>query len=231
MYYVRTDVAPGMKAATDLVKAQGLISGGLAADNSKDLLIRLSLDMLGVPFKHVTGYRSNNTARLALQRSEINFFAESPPGYRSVVEPNMVKAGEVIPTYYDPGWNGASLLVPQADRGARSCRSRSFTRRSRAASLPASSGTSTSRALPSILPCSACWCCRPTRRRRALDALRAAALELNNDKEFADDAIKTIGFVPDYAAGPDTNAEVRRALVLSPEMRAFATQYMKAGGK
>src|SRR3954467_13803805 len=31
VYYVRSDVPPGMKDATDLVKAQGLVSGGLAA--------------------------------------------------------------------------------------------------------------------------------------------------------------------------------------------------------
>src|SRR3954467_2755245 len=52
IYYVRTDVPPGLKDATDIVKAQGLVSGGLGADNSKDLLIRLALDMLGVPFRH-----------------------------------------------------------------------------------------------------------------------------------------------------------------------------------
>src|SRR5262249_40796993 len=112
-----TDVQPGMKQAADLVKAKGLVSGGLAADNSKDLLIRLSLDMLGVPFRHVTGYRSNNTARMALQQNEINFFAESPPGYRSAVEPSLVKNGQVIPTYYDPGWNGERISVPKQVEG------------------------------------------------------------------------------------------------------------------
>src|SRR5436190_2007385 len=117
VYYVRSDVKPGMKDATDIVKAQGLVSGGLGADNSKDLLIRLSLDMLGVPFRHVTGYRSNNTARMALQQNEINFFAESPPGYRSVVEQSLVKTGQVIPTYYDPGWNGEILSVPKQVEG------------------------------------------------------------------------------------------------------------------
>ena len=118
VYYVRTDVAPGLKEPTDIVKAQGLVTGGLSADSSKDLLIRLTLDMLGVPFKYVTGYRSNQNARLALQQNEINFFAESPPGYRSVVEPSLVKNGQVIPLYYDPGWNGESITRAQADRGA-----------------------------------------------------------------------------------------------------------------
>jgi hypothetical protein len=57
IYYVRTDVSPGMKEATDIMKAKGLVSGGLAADNSKDLLMRLALDMLGVSYRHVTGYQ------------------------------------------------------------------------------------------------------------------------------------------------------------------------------
>ena len=68
IYYVRTDVTPGIKTSADMMKAKGLVSGGLAADNSKDLLMRLALDMLGVSYQHVTGYRSNNTARMALQR-------------------------------------------------------------------------------------------------------------------------------------------------------------------
>ena len=43
--------------------------------------------MLGVPYRYVTGYRSSNNARLALQRGEINLHSESTPGYFGVVEP------------------------------------------------------------------------------------------------------------------------------------------------
>ena len=32
---------------------------------------------------------------------------------------------------------------------------------------------------------------------------------MNNDKVYAADAMKTIGFVPEYATGPNTNHEVR----------------------
>ncbi len=231
VYYVRTDVPPGMKQPTDLIKAKGLVSGGLAADNSKDLLIRLTLDMLGVPFRHVTGYRSNNTARMALQQNEINFFAESPPGYRSVVEPNLVKHGQVVPTYYDPGWNGTTLLVPKQIEGLSLLPFQDFYERVKGtkpsgklwdlylASLAINSAMQRLLVLPPNAP--------PP----ALAAMRAAVNALNHDKAFADDAMKTVGFVPDYTAGPDTNKEVRRALVLKPETRAFAAQYMKAASK
>ena len=75
------------------MKAKDLVAGGLSVDSSKDLLIRLQLDMLGLPHRYVTGYRSNTAARLALQRNEVNFFSETTPAYFSVVEPSMVKTG------------------------------------------------------------------------------------------------------------------------------------------
>src|SRR4029077_1050877 len=97
VHFVRTDVPPGMKEPADIVKAQGLIGGGLSVDTPKDIRMRLTFDMLGIHYKYVTGYRSSPSARLALQRGEINFFSESPPSYRGIIEPTMVKTGQVIP--------------------------------------------------------------------------------------------------------------------------------------
>src|SRR5436190_19737920 len=47
--YMRTDVPPGIKEPADIVKAKGVVAGGLGAENSKDLLLRLGLDMLACP--------------------------------------------------------------------------------------------------------------------------------------------------------------------------------------
>jgi len=54
---------------------------------------------------------------------------------------------------------------------------------------------------------------------------------LNADPAFAEDALKTIGFVPEYVAGPDTNRQVRQALVVKPEIRAFVLDYIKNANK
>ena len=102
VYYVRSDLPPGMKHATDIMQAQGLVAAGLAADTSKDLLLRLTLDMLGLRYRYVTGYRSSNAARLAVQRGEASLHSELTPGFFAMVEPNLVKNGAVIPTWYDP---------------------------------------------------------------------------------------------------------------------------------
>ena len=37
VYYMRKDVPPGIKQPADIVKAQGLVSGGVAATTGRDL--------------------------------------------------------------------------------------------------------------------------------------------------------------------------------------------------
>jgi tripartite-type tricarboxylate transporter receptor subunit TctC len=231
IYYVRTDVAPGIKTSADLLKAKGLVSGGLAADNSKDLLMRLALDMLGMSYRHVTGYRSNNNARMALQQNEISFFSESPPGYRSVVEPTLVKTGQVIPTWYDPGWNGESFAVPRQVEGLTIPPFHDYYERVKGAkpsgqlwdvyltSLAINGAMQRMLVLPPGVP------------KAALDELRAAVLKLNHDSVFADEAMKVVGFVPEYVAGPETNRQVRSALTVKPEIRTFVANYIKSANK
>jgi hypothetical protein len=51
----------------------------------------------GVPCRYVTGYRNSNAARLALQRNKISVHAETTRAYFAVVEPSMVKTGQVLP--------------------------------------------------------------------------------------------------------------------------------------
>lgn len=98
--YIRSDVAPGIKRPQDIVKAERFRAGGLSFDSNKDLRFRLAFDVLGVKYDYVTGYNSSNDARLAVQRNEIQYHDENIPGYRGVVEPQLVKAGIVTPLYY-----------------------------------------------------------------------------------------------------------------------------------
>ena len=65
----------------------------------------------------------------------------------------------------------------------------------------------------------------------AVAALRAAVLRLNGDKEHAEEAVRAIGYVPEWVAGPDTNNEVRAAITISPAMRAFIADYVRRGVK
>jgi tripartite-type tricarboxylate transporter receptor subunit TctC len=99
--YIRKDVAPGIREPKDIIKAKAFKAGGLSLNSAKDVRFRIQLDLLGVPHQYVTGYNSNSDARLAVERNEIQFFTEGTPGYRSQVQPRMVKEGVVIPVYAD----------------------------------------------------------------------------------------------------------------------------------
>jgi tripartite-type tricarboxylate transporter receptor subunit TctC len=227
VHYMRTDVPPGIKDATDLVKAKGVVGGGLSVDTAKDLRMRLAFDMLGVPYKYVTGYRSSASARLAFQRGEINFFAESPPSYRGVVEPNLVRSGEAIPIFYDSGYDGREFSVPDAVKG-----------------LPILPFHELYRKIKGALPAGELWdvyaatialdgiiqrliVMPPGAPQAAVDAVRGAIARVNADPAYAEEAEKTFGFVPLWEGSPDTQRMARAALAIPPKVRAFLLDYMK----
>ena len=228
VYFMRTDVKPGIKTPADLGKAEGLVVGGLGVDSTKDLMLRLTLDMLGHKYKYVTGYRGSNAARLALQQGEINIYSESPPSYRAVVEPQLVAKGEVIGLYWDPSWDGAR-----------------FSKSSQVDGLPMGSFPELYKQIKGVEPSGRLFdvyrtilalsgelfriaVMPPGTPKAAVDAMREAIVKLGRDKEFADDAIKAFSYVPEYAAGPDTNERVRPQLNISDDLKAFVADYVKA---
>jgi len=231
VYYVRTDLAPGMKRATDLMQERGLVAAGLAADTSKDLLLRLTLDMLGLRYRYVTGYRSSNAARLAVQRGEVSMHAESLPGYFAAVEPNLVRTGEVIPTWYDPSYDGKVFSVPDAMKGGSVLPFPDYYREVKGGEpsgilwdvYRANLAVDQSMLRAVVMP--------PGSPPAAIAALRTAVARLNDDPEYAADAIKTMQFAPRYETGADLDTRVRNALKVAPGIKEFVKEYLKNAGK
>ena len=229
VYYVRKDVPPGIEKPTDIVKAKGLVSGGVNARTGRDISIRLTLDILGVPFRHVTGYGSGERARLALQRQEIHLYADTTPGYRGAVEGTLVKDGTVIPLWYDPLWNG-----------------KSFSKSKQVEGLPIKAYHEVYQEIFGKMPSGMLWetylalitlngamqriiSLPPGAPQAAVTALSAALERLNNDTEFHAEASKTLGFIPEYYAGADAAAQIRNALTVKPEIRNFVVEYIPKG--
>jgi tripartite-type tricarboxylate transporter receptor subunit TctC len=228
VYYVRADTEPGIKDATDVMKAKGLVAGGLSADASKDILIRLALDMLGLPHRYVTGYRSNSAARLALQQNEINFFSETTPAYFSVVNPSMTAKGLVVPVWYDPNYDGETFSAPKVMEGSAVLPFQEFYRKVKG-TLPSGelwdvyrTNLAVDSAMLRLIAMP------PGSPPAAVDALRAALARLNNDKDYAEEAMKIIQFVPQYETGADINSRIRKRLEVKPEVRRFVADYIKS---
>jgi hypothetical protein len=229
VYYVRTDVPPGIKHPADILKAQGLVSGGIAANTGRDLGIRLVLDILGVPFRHVTGYRSGERVRLALQRSEVHFYADTTPGYRGAVEPTMVKEGTVTPLFVDPMWDGSTFGNSKQVEGLPLEPYQEFYKRVKGG-MPTGLKWEAYLALVTLNgTMQRLFALPPGAPPAAVAALRTALVRLGNDKAYAEDALKTMGYVPEYETGPETNQKVRAALTVRPEIRDFVAEYIKTG--
>jgi tripartite-type tricarboxylate transporter receptor subunit TctC len=65
----------------------------------------------------------------------------------------------------------------------------------------------------------------------ALAAMRTAVAKLNDDKEYAEDSVKTFGFVPEWTAEPDVAQRIRKNLVLPAEIKDFIHTYIKNAPK
>src|SRR5436309_4852356 len=202
-----------MKETAGNVKAKGLIAGGLSIDTSKDLRLRLGLDMLGVPYQYVTGYRSSPPARLALQRGEINMFSESPPSYRAVVEPQLVKTGQAIPVWWDET-NTDDPPPPHKQMEGLSIPSFPQLHRKIKGTLPSGKLWEAYRTLFDVnSTLQRMIALAPGVPKAAYEALRKGIEGINSDKEFAAEAMKVIEFVPDYPTGSDMSQQVRDIMV------------------
>lgn len=227
VYFARADIAPGLRAATDFGHAEGVISGGLGADNAKDLLLRLTLDMLGLRYKYVTAYRGSQAARLALQQNEINFYAESPPSYRSLIEPTLVKSGEVIPLFYDPSYDGETFRVPNQMQGVPMLSFPDFFEKVKG-HRPSGQLWDVYRAIIAVNGAMQRLIVMPPGvPPEASTAISQAVARLNLDKDYAEEADRTLGYVPEFVVGPDVNARVRKQLSLAPGTREFLEAYVK----
>ena len=103
MMFARTDAVPGgLKKSSDIVKATKLILPGLRPTVSLDLVSRPTLDLFGLKYTYVPGYRGASGIRPAIRRNEGNIAAHGLTGYRSGVAPNMGRNGTVKPLWYYP---------------------------------------------------------------------------------------------------------------------------------
>jgi tripartite-type tricarboxylate transporter receptor subunit TctC len=226
IHFMRTDVRPGMKTAADVIKGEDIVVGGLGPQQPKDMSMRLTLDMLGARYRYVTGYNSSAQAMIALQRGEINYYADSPPLYKTKIEPD-VKAGALMPVFYDPGFDGQTFSVPAYMKD-----------------YPILPFHELYQKLKGTMPTGQLWeaykslllvngtmyrlmALPPDAPSDAVASLRDAVVKLASDKAYLDEAIKIMGDVPEYVTGATLNADVRSALSISPELKAFMEAYAK----
>jgi putative tricarboxylic transport membrane protein len=228
--YIRSDVAPGIKKAADIAKAERFRAGGLSFDSNKDLRFRLAFDVLGVKYDYVTGYNSSNDARLAVQRNEIQYHDENIPGYRGVVEPQMVKTGMVTPLYYHDVIAPDGSMRKSPDYPELNSFTEVYTQIFGKApsgikyeALKAANMASQNLNRVALLP--------PGSPKEAILAMRHAFTQLANDEEFIAEAKKIMRFQPRFEVGEDGEKLREKVLRAPTEVITFVQKFIEEARK
>ena len=110
--YARTDTLKGgLKSGADLVKAPDVIFGGISARTIRVLATMIQLDMLGVNFRLIPGYRGSGKLRAAIRNGEVQMGNDAAHAYLNRVVPTMVKDGTVTPVWQIPSMDASGKLV------------------------------------------------------------------------------------------------------------------------
>ena len=91
--YMRKDTPPGVKVATDIMKAKDFKALSLSAKNSNTINQALSLDLLGIKYQAVPAYRGLKEVETAILQNIGQLANSSLSGWRGSVEPTM---GDVV---------------------------------------------------------------------------------------------------------------------------------------
>jgi len=114
MTFARTE---RLKRAEDLPNVKGLKFGGQAPAHRFSILGRLTLDILDVDYRNVSGFQGASDVFNALRRREVDIQTAPLNFYRFTVEPSVVENGEVIPLWYNPVVDEDGELVPISEAG------------------------------------------------------------------------------------------------------------------
>lgn len=228
IYYARRDLKPGLTKPADIVKAQNVFVGGLSAGSSKDLTMRLTLEMLGVKHGYVTGYSGAGPLRLAFESGEISMLSDGRATYNTSIAP-MVQAGQVLPIYVDTGYDGANLFTPKGNRDMELPPFHEFYEKTIGKPPGGPLWEAYLALLASNTMLQRIVTFPPGVSKAHVETLKVAVTALNTNQEFVETGTRAFGFVPEYEAGTETQGKIERMTSVSPQTIEFIKTYIARG--
>ena len=219
--YMRKDTPPGIRVATDVMKAKDFKALSLNVQSSNTINQALCLDLLGIKYQAVPAYRGLKEVETAILQNIGQLANTSLPGWRGSIEPSM---GEhVIPLWQ---------LAPARKEG--------YPRSAALPDLPTFEefyatvqGKEPSGLLYEVLRASSdpllamfrTALMPPKAAPEAVAALRAAFTELWKDKDFIRDYANVVKTEPVLVSGQDAQDIVAALGRVRPEIRTFLVEY------
>lgn len=223
--YARKDTPPGLNAAPDLLKVKEIKALSLDTHNTNTIHQALSLDVLGVKFKAVTGYKGLKEVETAILQNEGQLANSSLPGWRASIEPTMAKQNIVIPLWQvaPPGKGGSyprSKVVPELPTFEE------FHAQVKGGNKPSGIPYEAMRAaVDAQTAVFRTFFMPPKANKEAVTTMRAAIESLWKDQNFIKDYAKAVRSDPVLVSGADGEAIMKGLASVRPEIRTFLQDY------
>jgi tripartite-type tricarboxylate transporter receptor subunit TctC len=224
VFYMRRDTPPGIDTAADIMKAKGFKALSLSAVSTNTIHQALALDILGVSYQKVAGYRGLKDVQTAILQNEGQLTNTSLPGWTASVAPTMGRKGIVLPLWQlnAAGADGALRRSPAVPDIA------TFEEVYRTVHGRAPSGVSydalrllvdtlTSMFRTTFMP--------PGAAKAAVNDMRAAFDALAQDKAFIGDYRKAVKIPPSLVSGADGEIKLQKLATVRPEIRTEIARY------
>jgi tripartite-type tricarboxylate transporter receptor subunit TctC len=229
--YARKDIPPGIAKPQDILKAKDFKIGALGTTSTQMFFATLPLDILGVKYKVVSGYKGLKEVETAVQQNEVQFSSSSLPGFTASIEPTMVKTGIVMPLFYfdieDASGNfRKSPALPNIQTFLEVYRSIHG-----ADKMPSGQHWETLRFITRIMNAMFRTAFLPPNApKEALQDLRAAFANLWKDEQFLADYEKTVRTRPGFVGGEEGERIIASLGTVKPELVKFLRDYSAAVG-
>jgi tripartite-type tricarboxylate transporter receptor subunit TctC len=230
--YARKDTPPGLAKPEDIVKASGFKAGALAPNTHGTLRMGFALDLLGVKYRLVSGYKGLKEVETAVHQNEVQLSNSSLPGFRASITPTMVATGIVIPLFHfdieeSPGVFKPSPALPDVvtflDLYKRIHGADKMPSGPKWEAMVLINGLVDSMFRTVFLP--------PGSPKEAAAVLKSAFAALWRDEAFLADYEKSVRNRPGLVVGEAGEKIIARLSAVKPEMVKFINDYVAAAGQ
>ena len=113
--YVRKDMLEGgIQTPSDVLRAEGLVFGGISAEHGRMIASTMGLDLIGVNYHFVGGYPGSGRIRAAVLSGEVNMATDAAHAYLNEAVPLLDQQDLNAPLFSLPQLTADGQLVKSA---------------------------------------------------------------------------------------------------------------------
>ena len=219
--YVRKDMLDGgIQAPADVLRAEGLIFGGISAEHGRMIASTLGLDLIGTNYHFVGGYPGSGKIRAAVLSGEVNMATDAAHAYLNEVVPMFEQQGLNAPLFSLPLLNAdgelvKSPLVPDIPTIAELYESIH-------GSAPSGTNWDAIRTMIEIdQTMQHVFLGPPQMDPRAIEEFRAVIGPTLATEAFREEAVRILSYVPDHVDAERATAILDATADVTPEVQAY----------